>query len=58
MDSAFPFSAASALAVVYVEKNAKEGTQPEELYKMYKEAFDTIRELEKQERKERYFSNS
>lgn len=49
MNGSFPSSVQTALAFLYVEKNAKEGMAPSELYLMYKNAFKEIRaEEEKQ----------
>lgn len=54
MNIAFPNSVASALALIFVEKNSKEGMHPEELFKMYADAFEIIKDLEKQQRQENY----
>lgn len=54
MNIAFPNSVASALALIFVEKNSKEGVHPEELFEMYADAFEIIKDLEKQQRQENY----
>lgn len=54
MNNSFPNSVASALALIFVEKNSKEGMHPEELHQMYTDAFEIIKDLEKQQRQENY----
>lgn len=46
MNGSFPASLQTALAFLYVEKNAKEGMTPSEIYDMYYKAFDEIRKKE------------
>lgn len=41
----------SSLAYLYVEKNAKEGMSPEELYTMYNDALNKLKELYKRDHK-------
>ena len=54
MNNSFPNSVASALALIFVEKNAKEGDHPETLLELYQDAFELIRDLETQQRAEHY----
>lgn len=44
MSAGFPFSPQTALAYLYVEKNAKDGMSPAELYAMYEKAFKEIQD--------------
>lgn len=46
MNNAFPSSVQTALAYLYVKKNATAGMSPSELYDMYTKAFKEIRNAE------------
>lgn len=46
MNNSFPSSTLTALAYLYVEKNAQAGMSPAELYDMYQKAFKELRETE------------
>lgn len=54
MNNHFPNSVASSLALIFVEKNSKAGDHPEDLYNMYTEALEVIKDLEKQRIQDHY----
>lgn len=50
MNNSFPSSVQTALAYLYVEKNAQAGMSPSELYDMYRKAFKEIRDADAQQK--------